>query len=497
MGFFTRLEERSQQIDSLLCIGLDPHPEELPNCTAKDARDFCFRIIDSTNSNALAYKPNIAFFERFGSQGLAALVDVLNFIPEEIPVILDAKRGDIASTAVAYAEAAFNEFNADAITVNPYLGYDSLEPFLKDPDKGVFLLCKTSNPGASDFQDLQIKTAYFRGLELYEVVAQKAQSWNDLGNLGLVVGATQIESLRRVRQQAPDLWFLAPGVGAQGANLEQALKMGLRKDGKGMLISVSRSISRAESPKQAAMNLKNEINRAKSKLHQRSPKTSDQQVFLSPHLRYIADELIQTGCVKFGEFTLKSGLKSPIYIDLRRLVAYPVLLDAVAKAYLPVLEKLTFDRLAPLPYAALPIGTAISLASEMPMIYPRKETKSYGTKATIEGVFAEGERVVLLDDLATTGGSKIEALEKLTENGLRVRDVVVLIDRESGAASEMAKAGLGFHAVFTLSNLLSKKIAFSKYALCLPLASLSIYTGTTGAPVLIANKASPGLVDAG
>lgn len=452
MKFFTRLEERSNQIHSLLCIGLDPHVEDLPSGTVMEAREFCFRIIDATSKYALAYKPNIAFFERFGPQGLETLNEVLRFIPEDVPVILDAKRGDIASTAAAYAEAIFETFKVDGVTINPYLGYDSIEPFLRYPEKGVFLLCKTSNPGASDFQDLRIDSASFQGLTLYEVIAKKAQAWNNADNLGLVVGATQVQSLLHVRQQAPDLWFLAPGVGAQGANLEEALQAGLRDDGMGMLISVSRSISRADSPEQAAMNLRDKINRAR--VEHTVPKNKYQKANFPSHLKYIADELIRTGCVKFGEFTLKSGLKSPIYIDLRRLVAFPALLNAVAEAYLPILETLSFDRLAPLPYAALPIGTAVSLSSGIPMIYPRKEKKSYGTKATIEGIFTDGETAVVLDDLATTGASKIEALEKLTDNGLKIRDVVVLIDRESGAAEQMLKEGLNFHAVFSLSVLL-------------------------------------------
>jgi uridine monophosphate synthetase len=168
----------------------------------------------------------------------------------------------------------------------------------------------------------------------------------------------------------------------------------------------------------------------------------------------LADALLLTGCIKFGEFTLKSGLKSPIYIDLRRVISHPKLLADIAQAYLPTISNLQFSRIAGLPYAAIPIATAISLAGNYPMIYPRKEVKTYGTKAEIEGEYHPGETVVVIDDLATTGGSKFEAIEKLTGAGLVVKDIVVLVDRQSGAKESLAQAGYAMHAVLTISQLL-------------------------------------------
>ena len=175
---------------------------------------------------------------------------------------------------------------------------------------------------------------------------------------------------------------------------------------------------------------------------------------LDSHLASLADELLSAGCIKFGEFTLKSGLKSPIYIDLRQIITYPKLLKKIGQAYLPILKDLKFDRIAGLPYAAIPIATAISLAGNYPMIYPRKEAKSYGTKAEIEGEYHAGETAVIIDDLATTGGSKFEAIEKLTGAGLVVKDVVVLVDRQSGAKESLAQAGFSMHAVLTIGQLL-------------------------------------------
>jgi len=175
---------------------------------------------------------------------------------------------------------------------------------------------------------------------------------------------------------------------------------------------------------------------------------------LDPHLSSLADGLLDAGCIKFGEFTLKSGLKSPIYIDLRQIITYPKLLEQVGSAYLPILEKLQFKRLAGLPYAAIPIATAISLAGGYPMIYPRKEIKTYGTRAVIEGEYHPGDTVVVIDDLATTGGSKFEAIDKLTAAGLLVKDVVVLVDRQSGAKESLERAGYHLHAVLTISQML-------------------------------------------
>jgi uridine monophosphate synthetase len=175
---------------------------------------------------------------------------------------------------------------------------------------------------------------------------------------------------------------------------------------------------------------------------------------LDTHLSSLADGLLSAGCIKFGEFTLKSGLKSPIYIDLRQIITYPKLLEQIGAAYLPLLKDLKFDRIAGLPYAAIPIATAISLAGNYPMIYPRKEIKTYGTKAEIEGEYHAGEIIAVIDDLATTGGSKFEAIEKLTGVGLVVKDVVVLVDRQSGAKESLAQAGYSMHAVLTISQLL-------------------------------------------
>lgn len=279
--FFSFLEKRVDDCSSLLCVGLDPHIPDLKEPTAAPARDFCLNLVKQTAPYAAAFKPNAAFFEVFGAEGWTVLKQVIEAIQEEsyrmgsmIPIILDAKRGDIASTAEAYATSAFENLGAHCITLSPYLGKDSIEPFIQNPEKGIFLLCKTSNAGSGDLQDLMVTIDHGpqtigikpsstvngqSSIPLYEHVAKLAQTWNTKNNIGLVVGATHVEAIKRVRAAAPDLWFLAPGVGAQGGELESALKAGLRRDGKGMLISISRGISRAEKPGSAAAEIRDQI----------------------------------------------------------------------------------------------------------------------------------------------------------------------------------------------------------------------------------------------
>ncbi len=476
MNFFQRLEQRAREIDSLLCVGLDPRAKD-----AAATREECFRLIDATAEFALAFKPNAAFFEAFGAEGMAALKGVIAHVPPGIPVILDAKRGDIADTAEAYAKAAFDELGAQAITLNPYLGGEALRPFLARSDRGAFVLCKTSNPGADEFQGLRVLTPDESpatgngGLSsalsvLYEEVAQHAQHWNTNGNVGLVVGATDPQALARVRAAAPDLWFLVPGIGAQGGDLKASLEAGLRPDGLGVIINVSRQIAKASDPREEARQVRDEINHwrlevgrwrqaARSAEERRGTGRLESHTLLANSeppisIRQLAQDLVDSQCVRFGQFTLKSGIVSPIYLDLRRLVAHPSILRRVAQAYAAKLKELQFDRLAGIPYAALPIATAIALEIDRPMIYPRREAKDYGTKALIEGDYQARETIVVIDDLATTGGSKIEAIQKLEEAGLKVRDIVVLIDRGQGAGPMLAEAGYRLHAVVNLLDLL-------------------------------------------
>ncbi|MBN1136796.1 MAG: orotidine-5'-phosphate decarboxylase [Anaerolineae bacterium] len=443
MHFYQWLAEAARRNDSLLCVGLDSQPEQLAG--AADQFDFNRRIVDATRDLTCCYKPNSAFYEQAGPDGLDALRRTIAYIHNtaRAPVILDAKRGDIGSTAAAYARAAFETWGADALTVNPYLGGDSVAPFTAYADRGVFILCHTSNPGAADLQTLPCPAR-----PLYELVAEKAAGWG----ASLVVGATYPEALARVRALAPQAWILLPGVGAQGGDLEAALAAGLRDDGLGVIVNASRGIIYAGDPRQAALDLRQQINAARAK-GPAARHTMQSQLTLA---------LADIGAVKFGEFTLASGQKSPIYIDLRLLASHPGVLRLVAHGYAKLIQAVLDGedqgasvRLAAIPYAALPIGTAVALEMGLPLIYPRKEAKAHGTGRAIEGEFQPGERAILLDDLITTGGSKLAAIEPLEAAGLRVQDVVVLIDREQGGPEELAAAGYRLHAVLRLGEMLA------------------------------------------
>jgi uridine monophosphate synthetase len=272
--FFSFLERRVDDCSSLLCVGLDPHISDLKEATAASALDFCLTLVKATAPYAAAFKPNAAFFEVFGAEGWTALKHVIEAIREEsdrmgsrIPIILDAKRGDIASTADAYAQSAFESLGADCITLNPYLGKDSIEPFIKATEKGVFLLCKTSNAGSMDLQNLLVMPmGSDMPMPLYIYVAKLAQEMNAKNNVGVVVGATHPKIMEMIRAAVPDLWFLSPGVGAQGGELEMTLKAGLRADGKGILLPMSRAISRADSPAKAAAEIRDQILQVKREM---------------------------------------------------------------------------------------------------------------------------------------------------------------------------------------------------------------------------------------
>ena len=238
--FLDRLQKTSSMKKSLVCIGLDPDPKRMP---CPDVFQFCKTIVDSTQSFTTAYKPNMGFFEAFGIDGLRALEKVTKYIRANYPEILligDGKRGDIGSTSEKYAHAMFDLLDFDAVTVNAFSGFDSIEPFLRYSDRGVFVWCKSSNPDGYQFQDLVVSGT--DGKKVFEIIAEYCVEWNFSGNLGLVVGATYPEELATIREIAPELPILVPGVGSQSGDLESSVKFGLAKETHGLLISSSRGI---------------------------------------------------------------------------------------------------------------------------------------------------------------------------------------------------------------------------------------------------------------
>jgi orotidine-5'-phosphate decarboxylase len=264
LNFTEKLAGAVERNKSLLCVGLDPDPALMP--AGMGIFEFNKAIIDATADLVGAYKPNIAFYEALGSRGLDELKRTRDYIPGVIPVIIDAKRGDIGNTARAYARGLFDYFNFDAVTVSPYLGYDSLQPFVEYTDRGVFVLCRTSNAGAADFQSLSCEIEGGHE-QLYRVIAGRVNQWNTRGNLGLVVGATYPEELKQIRRDYPDILLLIPGIGAQGGDLAQVVYYGIDARKQRTIINSSRQVlyaSRgedfAEAARRAAGELRGGIN---------------------------------------------------------------------------------------------------------------------------------------------------------------------------------------------------------------------------------------------
>ncbi len=257
MSVVRNLQKIQQKNRSIICLGLDLDRKKIPAEYAgsiKGMFDYAHRIIDATSDLVCAYKPNLAFYECLGPEGLSLLRLIRDRIPEEIPVIIDGKRGDIGNTATYYAESLFDHFKADWVTLSPYMGYDSLRPFLEYKEKGVFVLCLTSNTGSRDFQQLMVD-----GKPLYRVVAEKVSYWNKEQNCGLVVGATHPDQIKEIRAAAGEMPILIPGVGAQGGSLEEAALYGTDNFRKPAIINVSRSVLYASVDKDFAMRARDEL----------------------------------------------------------------------------------------------------------------------------------------------------------------------------------------------------------------------------------------------
>lgn len=261
MSFAGRLADVIAATDSLLCLGLDPDLDSCPDVLSLERH--CAQLLDSCLEHAAAVKPNVAFFEQHGPEGLAALVRLRERIPDTRLVIIDAKRGDIGSTARAYARALFDVLGADAVTVNPLMGEDAVQPFLDRPGRGCFLLTRTSNPGAADILEQELAD----GTPIYRHIATLAQRWDRLGNAGLVVGATSPEAVAVVRRSAPRLPLLIPGVGAQGGDLDGSVAAALDGAGGGVLVSVSRGIAQAADPAGAAAEMARRLREARMAAH--------------------------------------------------------------------------------------------------------------------------------------------------------------------------------------------------------------------------------------
>ena len=262
MTFQQKLKKIIEKNNSLVCVGLDPVLEKLPKEFLKRQYPFfSFNtfIIDSTHDLVCCYKPNTAFYEALGAQGIGELKKTCDYLRKkypEIPILLDAKRGDIGNTNTGYTKFAFDYVGADGITLHPYLGKDSLEPFLQQKDKGLFILCHTTNAGAGEIQDIQVS-----GKPLYKIIAQKViHEWNTHNNCMLVLGAAYPQQLAQIRKMAGEMTFLVPGIGSQGGDIQKVVQAGLNSQNMGLLINSSRGIIFAKNPRENAEKLRSEIN---------------------------------------------------------------------------------------------------------------------------------------------------------------------------------------------------------------------------------------------
>eukprot|EP00934_Nitzschia_sp_Nitz4_P004263 Nitzschia sp. Nitz4//scaffold1_size375055//149571//151561//NITZ4_000260-RA/size375055-augustus-gene-0.672-mRNA-1//1//CDS//3329540997//4253//frame0 len=452
-SFFDKLEARVAEINSLLCVGLDPHSgeickgEESSSWTDEQKCDaaftFCKNLIDATLPYAACFKPNAAFFEALGvEQGNATLRRVLKEIPSNVPVLLDVKRGDIGSTASAYAQACYDHLNADAVTLSPLMGWDSVSPFVtgKYAEKGAFLLCKTSNPGSNDLLALDLAS----NEAVFERIAKLAGEWSAAhgASLGLVVGATDAVALAKARKAGGSkVWILAPGVGAQGGDLAEAAKAGLNDQGTAMLIPVSRGISRAGDPAAAAKELCDKINEVRGALQQESAEPSES---ILPYQKEFLEFALKEGVLKFGSFKLKSGRTSPYFFNAG-LFATGGALFRLGKSYASAIAaspelveagKAQFDVVFGPAYKGISLGAVVCAALytdygiDVGFAYNRKEAKDHGEGGMLVGAsMADGKRVLVIDDVITAGTAIRESHDMLKAIGANMIGVAIALDR--------------------------------------------------------------------
>ncbi|MGJ3249416.1 MAG: bifunctional orotidine-5'-phosphate decarboxylase/orotate phosphoribosyltransferase [Elainellaceae cyanobacterium] len=463
MHFFDKLDDTISRNSSLLVAGLDPNPEMLParysgdakdgsehDALIQDLRDWLQWIITQTADLVCAYKPTLGFYGALGSEGLALLQDVLRMIPSHIPIILDAKHSDL-NTSTLIAQTVFARWNVDAITLNTYSGQDLVAPFLIYSNKAVFVLCCTSNPSAINVQDYPTADS-----PLYLHVVTESQRWGTTEQLALEVGTTTPDVLTRIRAIAPERLILVRSIWQEGVDLTQILAAGLNRTGDGLLVPIPQDWLSQENLADQVRSLREQVNQVREqKIHE--PISCD--VWVSnvcvleqhPHQDLIL-QLYDVGCILFGEFVQASGAVFPYYIDLRKIISNPQLFQQVLSAYAAILKDLRFDRIAGIPYGSLPTATGLALQLNRPMIFPRKEVKAHGTRRLVEGSFEPGETAVVVDDILISGNSAMEGAAKLKSVGLKVDDIVVLLDHEQDVKGRLQANGYHAHSVLTISE---------------------------------------------
>ena len=460
MSFFDKLNTAITNKQTLLVAALDPNPEMLPQSqvgqrldeqSLENLRQWLFSIIAATSNHVCAYKPTLGFYIALGVKGWGLLRDVIKAIPNDLPIILDAKHGDL-NTSTIFAQTMFQELQVDAITINPYPGQDNAAPFLLYLNKAVFLLCHTSNPAAISLQEYNSD-----GNPFYLRVVEEVKTWGTQEQLCLEVGDHLPEVFAKVRAVAPERIILARSIWAEKEQLSQILGAGLNKNGEGLLIPIPQDLLSQANLAQKVKSLQEEVNQIRQEIIQEASSCElwmPDVCLLNQHpYQDLVLQLYDIGCILFGDYVQASGATFSYYIDLRKIISKPQIFQQVLNAYADILNDLIFDRIAGIPYGSLPTATGLSLRLNYPMIFPRKEVKAHGTRRVIEGNFQPGETVVVVDDILISGKSAMEGAGKLESGGLIIKDIVVFIDHESGVKERLKDNGYCAHSVLSISEI--------------------------------------------
>jgi len=442
MGFFVQLTNAIAERHSLLVTGLDPNPEMLQSWAHRrgmggrsflsQARHWIKAVIEATAEHVCAYKPSLGFYQALGPVGLELLREVRELVPLDIPLIVDAKHGDLNSSS-ALAAYLFRDLGADAVTLSPLAGQDIAAPFLLYPDKAVVVTCHSSNPAARILQHHPSESD-----PLYIRIVQECQRWGTPDQLLLEVGTSDPAVLARVRQEAPERFLILRSLWGEEDRLDALLEAGLSPAADGLLLPLPQNLLVEDDMAERAGRLKRRIGERRDAWLERRPQEGEACSLWLPEPRRPAkamgssdpvgvagmspgraemsamDQLIldlfDIGCLLFGDYVQASGAVFNYYIDLRQIISDPNLFHRVLHAYGTLLEDLDFERIAGIPYGALPTATGLSLQLHKPLIYPRKEVKAHGARRLIEGDFVEGDRVVVVDDILITGGRVLEGI---------------------------------------------------------------------------------------
>lgn len=458
MNFTHKLNQAIATSNSLLIVGLDPNPEMMPEKYLREEENllenleaWLLWVIESTQDLVCAYKPTLGFYDALGIAGLELLAKILAAIPTHIPVILDAKHSDLNTSSV-FARTIFEQWQVDAVTLTPFAGQDHAAPFLVYSDKAVFILAHTSNPQAEVLQR-------FPNLEqpFYLEVVKQAQSWATPEQLYLEVGTTNREILTKIRAIAPERTILLRSLWSKQNNLESLINTGLNSMGAGLLIPIPQDFLAQTDLSDKVNDLRQKINLFRDAKQNQAACceiwTPDVCLLTSHPYQSLILELFDIGCLLFGEYVQASGATFSYYIDLRKIISNPHIFNQVLDAYGDIVQQLEFDRIAGIPYGALPTATGLALNLQRPMIFPRKEVKAHGTRRLIEGNFHPGEKVVVIDDILISGNSVMEGAAKLQSAGLKVEDIVVFIDHEGGVKKRLANNGYQAYSVLSISEI--------------------------------------------